>query len=293
MTKEINVNFGSQIGKIPIKNFKLDMISSHATILVIAKRGSGKTVVVKAILKHLNNIPVGTIISKTDRMNHDYSSSFPSCFIHNEFKPDILKKILIRQQIMLHKLEQKNAEGKTFDARAIVVMDDCLSDKTKWIKDKNIFELLFNGRHYHLTFILTMQYPLGITPDLRTNFDYVFLLADDNINNLKKIFEHYAGCFPNFDSFRQVYKQLTEDYGVMVLINKGARASLSEKIMYYHVENPDVDLDFGSKQFNNFHISNYNPHKSPFPDLDINMEEYLQEKKKNKEKIVVDKKTKK
>ena len=33
-----------------------------------------------------------------------------------------------------------------------------------------------NGRHYKILFILTMQYALGIPPNLRTNIDYVFIL---------------------------------------------------------------------------------------------------------------------
>ena len=46
-------------------------------------------------------------------------------------------------------------------------------------KDPLIYELMYNGRHYKILFMLTMQTPLGIKPDLRSNFDYFFLLATD------------------------------------------------------------------------------------------------------------------
>ena len=72
-------------------------------------------------------------------------------------------------------------------------------------------ELLFNGRHYQLMYMLTMQFPLGITPELRCNFDYIFLLADDNTSNIKRMYEHYAGMFPDFNSFKQVFTQLTKN----------------------------------------------------------------------------------
>ena len=85
-------------------------------------------------------------------------------------------------------------------------MDDCLGSKHAWAKDKPILEMFYNGRHFQITFILTMQFPLGIGPELRSNFDYVFLLADDFVSNQKRIYDHYAGMFPNFESFRRVFR---------------------------------------------------------------------------------------
>ena len=59
----------------------------------------------------------------------------------------------------------------------------CQKRKRGQKKDEKIMEILMNGRHYELTYILTMQTPLGITPDLRLNFDYVFLLKEDSTIN--------------------------------------------------------------------------------------------------------------
>ena len=38
--------------------------------------------------------------------------------------------------------------------------------------------LFMNGRHWKIILIITMQYPLGIPPNLRTNIDYVFILRE-------------------------------------------------------------------------------------------------------------------
>ena len=45
---------------------------------------------------------------------------------------------------------------KPKDDSIMLIMDDCMSDK-RWLKDPNIAEMFFNGRHHHLSFILTMQ----------------------------------------------------------------------------------------------------------------------------------------
>jgi hypothetical protein len=58
-----------------------------------------------------------------------------------------------------------------------------------------------NGRHYKLLFLVTMQYPLGIPPNLRCNVDYVFILRENIVKNRERIYANYAGMFPNFDTF--------------------------------------------------------------------------------------------
>ena len=119
-----------------------------------------------------------------------------------------------------------------------------------------MYELLFNGRHYHITYILTMQQPLGIQPELRNNFDYIFLLADDFTSNIKRMFDHYAGMFPDFNSFKQTYTQLTENNGAMVVVNRGARANFTEKVFWYRAkETPHFTM--GSRKFKKYHDKKY------------------------------------
>ena len=78
-----------------------------------------------------------------------------------------------------------------------------MSSKGSWIKDPNILELFFNGRHHHISFILTMQFSLGIPPEMRSNFDYIFLLAEDFISNRKR--SVVQRCILNANSFRHTH----------------------------------------------------------------------------------------
>jgi hypothetical protein len=187
-----------------------------------------------------------------------YSDFIPDSYIHYEYKSEIIERLLYRQDMMIEKQKQKENEGKLIDPRAFILMDDCLSKKGTWMKDQPIMELLFNGRHYRLMYMLTMQFPLGITPELRCNFDYIFLLSEDFYSNLKRLYDHYAGMFPTFDSFRQVFKELTMDFGAMVIVNRGARSSFLEKIFWYKAKNDPVGL-IGCEQFINYHKDNYDP----------------------------------
>lgn len=287
-TKEIVLK--GKTDKLPIKTFTLDMFVTDPAIIMIAKRGSGKSWVVRAILDFFKDIPVGLIIAPTDRMNKFYGKFFPDTYIHYEYKSEIIEKVLERQRIVIDKEAEKKAKGKKLDPRAFIIMDDCLGQKGSWVKDRPIQELLFNGRHYRIMYILTMQFPLGITPELRCNFDYIFLLADDTISNQKRIYDHYAGMFPTFDAFRQVFVQLTADFGSMVIVNRGVKRSLFDKVFYYRA--PDLstmtNVRFGCKQFRNYHKHNYDELWSKKSSM-FNEHDYFSNKKKNKSAVIVEK----
>lgn len=283
------MNNGQTPDKLPIQEFALEDMCIDPSILMIAKRGSGKSWVTKAILYKLASVPVGLIISTTEKENPFFSTFFPDTFIFYKYESEIFRNLLIRQKLILKKAKEKKEKGKYVDPRAIVVMDDCLASKGIWAKDPLISEILLNGRHKKITYLLTMQYPLGISPELRTNFDYVFLLAEDYISNLKRLYDHYAGMFPDFNSFRQIFRQLTADFGAMVIKNRGVRVSLVDKIAFYKAPNLDgVDVTIGCDQFRKFDKKNFN---AGWEDeiFQVDYEQYLLEKKKNKKAVDVKK----
>jgi hypothetical protein len=243
---------------LPVRQFKLSDMVENPSIVMIAKRGSGKSWVTKAIMMNFNKIPCGIVIAPTDRMNSFYNDFFPDTYIHYQYKSSIITRILERQTQMIDKQQAKKKMGKNIDVRTFIIMDDCLGDKKSWVRDAPILELLFNGRHYQIMYILTMQFPLGITPELRSNFDYIFLLKEDFISNQKKLFDHYAGMFPNFNSFRQVFTELTADFGCMVIDNRRKASNPLERLFWYKA--PDLSGQnkmMGGKQFRKFHEYNY------------------------------------
>eukprot|EP00798_Chlamydomonas_sp_ICE-L_P009394 gene9394-biopygen9325 len=79
-------------------------------------------------------------------------------------------------------------------------------------------------------FMITMQHPMGIPPNLRTNIDYVFILRENVVSNRKRIFDNYAGMFPSFDMFCQVMDQCTENYECLVINNNVQSNKLRTRI---------------------------------------------------------------
>jgi hypothetical protein len=81
-----------------------------------------------------------------------------------------------------------------------------------------------------------MQFPLSIKPELRANFDYVFLLADDTYGNQKRIYEHYAGVFPSFELCRQIFIQASENHDILCLNNCIMNGAIIDIDKYFMVD---------------------------------------------------------
>lgn len=243
---------------MPIREFQLEWLCENPSICMIAKRGSGKSWVTRSILKHFRNIPGGVIIAPTDKMNCFYGKFYPESYIHYQYSSELIENILHRQDKIIQKAKKYARKHKKCDPRAILIMDDCLASKGSWATDQPIMEVFYNGRHYMLMYILTMQFPLGIKPELRANFDYIFLFSEDFYSNQKRIYEHYAGMFPTFDSFRTVFLQLTDDFGSMVIVNRGSRKDFLDKIFWFKAGKDNIK-QIGCNQFNKFHDRNYDP----------------------------------
>jgi len=47
-------------------------------------------------------------------------------------------------------------------------MDDCQSSAKRWANTEIMKKLLMEGRHLNITFMLILQYSVGIGPDLRS-----------------------------------------------------------------------------------------------------------------------------
>jgi len=249
------VGYGA--AKLQIKKFNIQEMVDHCTIAMIAKRASGKSFLTREIMFLKRNISTAIAISRTEKLNHFYSDFIPDAYIYQEYTSDILSKIYERQAKMnSDNCKREKESKKSKDDSLMLIMDDCMSSKGTWLKDPNILELFFNGRHHHISFILTMQFSLGIPPELRSNFDYIFLLAEDTYSNQKRLYDHYAGMFPTFDIFRQVFADITENYGVMVIDNRIHSKNITDKVFWYKAKIVP-NFRVGSKKFKKYHKDNY------------------------------------
>ena len=271
---------------LQLRKFNMSDIKDDKVVVFIGKRETGKSFLVRDLLYHNQNIPCGTVISGTEGSNQFFSKIFPALFIHGEYKPELISNFMKRQKMVLNELDkQKKKNGSSnIDPRAIIILDDCLYDNS-WTKDKNIRSLFMNGRHYKAMFLITMQYSLGIPPNLRTNVDFVFILRESYISNRKRLYESYAGMFPSFDMFCQVMDQCTENFECLVINNNSKSNKIEDMVFWYKAEErPNFKL--GDPIFWKHHNDNFSEEQN---ENDLDDEDLVWLKNKNKPKINVNK----
>jgi len=213
---------------------------------------------VRDIFYHHKHIPSGVVFSGTEEANPFFGEFIPDCFIHSEYDPELVDKIMGKQKKKIR--DAKNAgskDGKSPSNNLFIVFDDMLHDAQNWKNDKTVKNIFFNGRHYNFLFILTMQYPLGITPALRSNIDYVFIFNEPSLKNRRKIYDDYAAMLPSFDHFCNILDACSQNHECLVIKTSGNSSDLRDIVFWYKAE-PHNNFRVGHDKFWKFHKQHYN-----------------------------------
>lgn len=118
-------------------------------IVLIGRRDTGKTVLVRDLLYYHQDIPIGTVISGTEAGNGFYKEHVPKLFIHDEYNTVLVENVLRRQRAVMKQMKKEVDTYKktSIDPRAFVIMDDCLYDQA-WTRDKMMRLLFMNGKMF-------------------------------------------------------------------------------------------------------------------------------------------------
>jgi len=248
--------------RVTIKRFSLASILPDSIVVVIGKRRSGKSFLVREIMYMLakRKVPYGKIFSHTEYRSPMFQFFFPKLFIDDELSDEKLSAILDSQDKALKACRKRmgTLTGKSPENNMLLVLDDMMSDEDIWKKSKAFKEIFIAGRHSNLMLILTLQYVLGIPPPLRSNVDYAFLFATDSQADMKKLYENYATIIPTYDMFKKIFLACTEDHGCLVINRSTTSNQLTDKVFYYKA-NPrgTPPFKFGSKSFWRAHDEGY------------------------------------
>lgn len=222
---------------VNLKKFDMTRIPQDAVCVFIGRRRTGKSTLVRDLLFHHQDMPLGTVISGTEESNSFYGKMIPPLFIHGEYNSLILANFVKRQKMIMARImkDQEGGQVSRLDPRSFMILDDCMYDDS-WTHDKNIRYLFMNGRWLKVFFLITMQYPLGIQPALRTNVDFVFILREPYMSNRKRIFDNYCSVFPSFEFYCQIMDQCTQNYECLVIDNTSQSSRLEDCVFWYKAE---------------------------------------------------------
>lgn len=252
---------------VDLRRFDPSTIPDDRICLFIGRRGSGKSHCMKDILSRHKHIGSGVVFSATEDSNHFWGDCVPDTFIYKSFRPDVVANILARQRKIAKTLTGKGQKPPP----VFIVCEDVLYDKTLKT-DKTVREVFFNGRHWNIFFLVTMQYMMDIPPELRGNCDFVFVFQEIMQKNRARLYENFFGMFDSQIQFDTVLKACTNDYECLVLDTLAKKNNLSDQVFFYKSPSTIEPFKMGSAQYWQYHYLNYDPDKDDDAVLEVSLQ---------------------
>ena len=214
-----------------LREFDLSQIANDATVVAVGKRRTGKSWVFREIMHAKKDaFTAGIVFSQTDELNKFWRAYIPAKFIYKRFSPTILNLVFERQKKILNSNRLTEAEKEKY-APFFILLDDVISDERIRF-DPTIMELFVAGRHYKLFVLITTQYAKSITPVLRGNTDYCFIMRTIQKRQLESLWEDFAG-FITRDAWQQIVENNTYDNEVLVIDTCAAANTAYLDMLYW------------------------------------------------------------
>lgn len=217
-----------------LKFFDIDAIPVDAVILIIGRRGTGKSVIAKDILSRKTYLRRGICISPTETGNSAWGKHIPKKYISTEYDKRITENLNNLQRTT----KLRDTVDPTRPEPVFAVFDDCAFESA-FFKDKPTKFIFMNGRHFNIFSVITIQYSMDVPRNLRANADFVFVLMDNIVTNRQRLYESFFGMFPNFKVFEKTFLDCTENNECLVLDNRKATNDIEKCVFWYKAELKD------------------------------------------------------
>ncbi len=212
-------------------------------ILLLGKRGTGKSVLLQQIahvMAENGNIDIAFGFSPTDESNGVLSSFLPKSLIHSEFDENVIQSIMNSQKRALK-------QGKTLK-RVVLFLDDCGYDSAKIFKSKVMKNLFYNGRHYCIGLVMSMQYCMDAGTSFRSNVDVTISLKEQIQSNRERLWKQYFGAFESMKEFNLAMNACTNNYSSIVCANNLSQSNeLTESIFWFKASIDLPEFKLGSE----------------------------------------------
>lgn len=230
--------------KLKIRKFDASTMKKDAVILLLGRRGTGKTTLIKDLMYHMRNkLDFGVAMSPTEETTEALSSFVPQSCIYNTFSNAALGVLLELQRQQVKRGRFKNV---------YVLLDDCMYDK-KVMASLHMRELFMNGRHRKIFFINSVQYMMDMPAALRSQVDYVFALKENIISSREKLWKFFFGMFEDFRDFNKVMNSCTQNYECIVMDNTSKTGELTDSIFWYKADPTLPRFQLGQQVFWDLH----------------------------------------
>ena len=217
-----------------IRKWDPSTMKDDRIVMIIGRRGTGKSVLQRDLMRHMSGrLDFGIAMTPTEETVEVYSQHMPEACIYRFFNQKKLEDMI--------DMQRRTLRAKKQPKHLYLLLDDCIYDK-KILKTTAMRDLFLNGRHLHLHMSCAVQYLMDLSPDLRSNIDYIVCTRDVIISNRMKLWKYFFGMFSRYEDFSRVFDKCTENYSTIVMDNTVARSTRPEDCIFWYRADPNPPL---------------------------------------------------
>lgn len=180
--------------------FDIKNIHDKSNILIVGRRGTGKTIFIKDFIKkkHYQSDEI-FCVCPTIRTN---SGQYDNLINKSDIQADIPDKFI------------DIIDGLSFNKnKFLVIFDDCV-DRNKDDMFRILDYIYFNNNQ-KISVIVSVQTPLHLC-NLNNIWDYRVFFRDDSTINVKKIFDTCKPTVDSFQEFENIFNSMTQNYSTLI-----------------------------------------------------------------------------
>lgn len=245
--------------QVRVKKFSPDTIKKDRISLIVGKRGSGKSSLLKDLLYCMRDrFDFCMAMCPTMESATMLRECMPESSVFSRFSPSKVEMLVQTAREIASKDKEKHF---------LLVLDDVFYDKS--ICRSQAFRFIFfNGRHCRITCVILLQYLVDLPPDLRANVDYVFSMRETILANRMKLYKMFFGVFGSYEDFAAVFERCTQNYECICLDNTLQSTGVTDCIFWYKARLELDDFKLGSRIFFKLAEEYRRPEGSSIPSIE-------------------------
>ena len=225
---------------IKVRKLDVQSIKPHRILLLLGKRGSGKTKLLIDLLSNMRDrFDFALAMCPTVECCDLLKQHMPTCCVYERYVQSKVDALV--------KMASECAAGNK-PRSFLLILDDVLYDKGI-CRTQSFRYLFYNGRHAKVCVALCCQYAIDLPPELRAQIDVIFTMKENTIQNRLKLYNMFFGVFGTFEDFSAVLDRCTQNYETLVLDNTKQTTDISDCIFWYKAELDHDDFKLGKAVF--------------------------------------------
>lgn len=257
---KINTSFGKEV---ILKQFFWELIKPDCTVAIEGKRRSGKTNLIRNMLKAARRYYPEVYIFTGTKMSQEYKGLVPDVHIHDNFETrapgtegwpggmDVFLMLWYRQKQRVEALRRSKCNNENISI--LVIIEDLVANEqsNRGFHDIPLLNrIAFNGRHAFMGIWVTSQNIKAIPPAIKENTDVIAILTATSRRTKETVRESFVDSLHNDQEFDEVFQPLKEiPWAVMFIDRKNARREPLDCLYLGVPQEIEKDFVMGAKYF--------------------------------------------